>query len=521
MGGFSGLLGTAGGAGGSGFSKPQLAPIQSPVSPADIAASQAGAGNSLASQQALIAFLQAQNGAGRQAGILDQGDQLAQQIGANNGAGTQGAAMANQSRLNQQLGGAGGIGAQTGAIGGLQNVLAQQQATSGQLQGIANGTGPNPAQAALNQSTGQNVANQAALMAGQRGAGANVGLLARQAAQQGAATQQQAVGQGATMQAQQEMNALAQLQQQQQAMGATNQNIAGIGSGLTGQYQAGLGQQFGQGASTVGQQQAQLGQNAGIAQNQVGNQIAATGTGLSGNLQNYGQVLGAQTANNTAQVSNQGNVNAGNTTLANTTIQGNQGLVGGALNGAAAALGARGGVVAMADGGAPDMAPVAPVPVPVGAPVADPVGPQSSFGKFMQGAAQNATPMGQTPDANAGANAISKGASALVKALSNKMKGSGDSAGATAGPDVADLGEFAAMAAKGGMTRDFTGGGGVKASNPGEKAVAKGNSYANDKIKAVLSEGEMVLPRSVMQSKDPARSAADFVRKTLAKRRAS
>ena len=60
----------------------------------------------------------------------------------------------------------------------------------------------------LNQATGTNVSNQAALMAGQRGASQNVGLIARQAGQQGAQIQQQAAGQGATLQANQSLNAL-------------------------------------------------------------------------------------------------------------------------------------------------------------------------------------------------------------------------------------------------------------------------------------------------------------------------
>lgn len=91
-----------------------------------------------------------------------------------------------------------------------QNGLQNQSNVYNQMQGVASGQGPNPAQAMLNQSTGQNVANQAALMAGQRGAGQNVGMMARQAGQQGGALQQQAAGQGASMQAQQSLNALGQ-----------------------------------------------------------------------------------------------------------------------------------------------------------------------------------------------------------------------------------------------------------------------------------------------------------------------
>lgn len=130
--------------------------------------------------------------------------------GANLQAGT------NASQLNNAYNGAqSALGQQQGLVGqlygqGVQGVNSQNQLTQ-QLQNQSQGKGPNPAQAALNQSTGQNINQQAALMAGQRGAGANAGLLASQAAQQGANTQQQAVGQGATLQAQQQLAAQNQL----------------------------------------------------------------------------------------------------------------------------------------------------------------------------------------------------------------------------------------------------------------------------------------------------------------------
>jgi hypothetical protein len=108
-----------------------------------------------------------------------------------------------------------------------QNVFGQQQALAQQLQAMADGKGPSLANQQLANATGQNVANQAAMMAGQRGAGANVGLMARQAAMQGAGIQQQAAGQGAALRLQEQSNALGQLQQQQGAMGNTAQGIQG------------------------------------------------------------------------------------------------------------------------------------------------------------------------------------------------------------------------------------------------------------------------------------------------------
>lgn len=153
------------------------------------------------------------------------------------------------------------------AQGGIQNqsnVFQQQQQLAQQLQQQTLGQGPNPAQAMLAQQTGQNVQQQAALMAGQRGASQNAGLMARQAAQQGGQMQQQATGQAATMQANQQLAAQQQLQQQQAAM-------AGLAGQQVGQQQQAVGQlgNFGlQGYNAVTgniNQQNQL--NAGIAQN--------------------------------------------------------------------------------------------------------------------------------------------------------------------------------------------------------------------------------------------------------------
>lgn len=153
------------------------------------------------------------------------------------------------------------------AQAGLNNTIGQQQQLAQALQAQSMGQGPNPAQAALNQATGANTANQAALMAGQRGTNANAGLLARNAAMQGAANQQQAAGQGATMQAQQQIAAQQALAQQQ--------------GQIAGEY----GNQFGQ------LQQAQANQNnaintATLGTNQINAGVAA------GNQTSHNQVMG-------------------------------------------------------------------------------------------------------------------------------------------------------------------------------------------------------------------------------------
>lgn len=87
----------------------------------------------------------------------------------------------------------------------------------------------------------------------------------------------------------------------------------------------------------------------------------------------------------------------------------------------------------------------------------------------------------------------------------------------TLGPQ-SRLGQYMAGMAAGGPVHDYTAGGGVQAANAQQKAVHAGDSYANDKVPAMLSEGEVVIPRSVMKGKDPARGAADFVRAVMAKR---
>lgn len=186
-----------------------------------------------------------------------------------------------QEGIKQQQDFVNALQAQNG-LGNQADVFHQQQQLADQLQNVANGTGPNPAMAALNQATGQNVANQNALMAGQRGASANTGLIARQAAQQGAQTQQNAVGQGAQLMANQQLAGMNALQQQQGMMGnmASNQ-VAQQQGGINALNQNSLGQQ----SNLLGLQGNVNNNNANIAmanqdaKNQmIGNLLNAGGT---------------------------------------------------------------------------------------------------------------------------------------------------------------------------------------------------------------------------------------------------
>lgn len=121
---------------------------------------------------------------------------------------------------------------------------------------------------------------------------------------------------------------------------------------------------------------------------------------------------------------------------------------------------------------------------------------------------------------NPGDQALQKGFGSFGPALASAFKtpmtpassGMGAESGAASAMPVTDT---TAVAAKGGLAHK---GGKVHAKKPSQKAEKRGNSYDNDKIPAYLSEGEVVIPRSVMQSKDPVRGSADFVAKVMAKR---
>lgn len=271
-----GLLGTAGGANGTGFAGPTDNGL---ISPGQLQTGYNTSQNSLNTMAGLVAAIQAQNG------------------------------LQNQSNVYNQL------------------------------QGIVSGTGPNPAQAMLNQATGTNVANQAALQASQRGSSANTGMVARQAAQVGAQTQQQSAGQAATMQANQSLNAL---------------NSAG-----------------------------------GIANTQVGNQIGATQGYMTGAENEQMGLL-----NSAAGL--QANVNNANAGLVGATM-GQQASIGSSMSkgvGSMFGMGAEGGkpemMPHMADGGMPDFK------YTPATPGIDAGGPLSSVGQYFSNIA-NSGDKGSSP----------------------------------------------------------------------------------------------------------------------------
>lgn len=146
-----------------------------------------------------------------------------------------------------------------------QNGVQNQNAAFQGYQDLANGTGANPAQAMLNQATAANVANQAAMAAGQRGASQNVGMMARGAANQGASIQQQAAGQGATMGAQQQLQGLQGMAnisgQQVSNMGGNNNEYAQNVLGSVGAYNNALGSLMGNQNTSESQMEMQNNKN--------------------------------------------------------------------------------------------------------------------------------------------------------------------------------------------------------------------------------------------------------------------
>lgn len=165
--------------------------------------------------------------------------------------------------------------------------LGQQNQLANQLAGGQGAT--NLAQAQLAQNTGNNMREQAALMASARGAGSNPGLIARQAAMAGGAMQQQATGQAATLQAQ---TALAQ---QQQLAELNNARLGQLQGGLNSYNQAAQNQ-YGMGLNAAGNQNQQaIAMQSNI--NNVGGGIAQGNQGfqsgfLSKLLYKGGQVPG-------------------------------------------------------------------------------------------------------------------------------------------------------------------------------------------------------------------------------------
>lgn len=295
------------------------------------------------------------------------------------------------------------------------------------LQQQMTGGGPNLANAQLQSATAQNVGNQAALMAGQRGGSANAGLIARQAAQQGAGIQQQAAGQAA-------QNVLAQQLAAQGQLGNVLSSQAGAAN-----------------------------QNLGIQQNAMSDQNKA----ILSDTQERNKI---ENENAAANAKNQG---AGMSGLLSGIAQAGLGVMTGGLSGlATGALTSMVPKAAGAEGGMPSQMPQ----IPTQQLMPQQPAPQQVIPQFLQNFASGMTPQQSTTQ------------------MTNNM-------------------------AEGGLPftpHDYRAGGQVEAKAPQQKATKPGNNYSNDKIPAMLSEKEIVLPRNITQSPNAPQAAAEFVAQVMA-----
>lgn len=172
---------------------------------------------------------------------------------------------------------------------GSVEALAAQQALGTQLGQMAQGQGPSAAQAMLEQQRGQLSSSLASLLASQRGASQNVGLVGRTAARAGAEAGANLASQAATLRMQEQLQAISQAQNlaaqrvEQQRLGTAQYGQAA----LQGQQQllAAQAQQEAQRTAMAQQQEATRGQIIGGLISGVG---AATGALAGGGKEKGG-----------------------------------------------------------------------------------------------------------------------------------------------------------------------------------------------------------------------------------------
>jgi hypothetical protein len=355
-------------------------------------------------------------------------------------------------------------------FGAANQTLGQNQGLINQLMAQSQGLGPNPAMDQLRMTTDANIRNQTAQTAGARGI--NPALAARIAAQSGAATQQGAAGQAALQSAQQQLGAQGQAGQLIGQQAGLQTQMAGMNAQQQQQYAALL-------AQALGQQRGQdIGQSATQGQ---------AGLGLMGN-QNQA-ALGYMGLQNQAYAGANG-INAGvSAQNANTNFQyGQQGL--GMLQGLA-----QGAMMAINKGGE--------VPEPF-------VDAVRSKGMRMAGGglAQYQAFQGQDPlQAELGlvGGAPTADLSGMGQGLGKYLKGVFAS-----GPQMGSFDSGAAMGGSGDLAMASTGG------QVDGRAKAQGDSIKNDTVPALLSPGEIVIPRSAATD---AQAAHAFLDKILAQKR--
>lgn len=452
-----------------------------------------------------------------------------------------------------------GVGAGVNQQANLANIYSSQIA----------GKGPNPAQAQLNQNTGVNIAQQAALQAGQRGAGASAGAIAENAARQGAATQQQAIGQGATLGAQQQLAAEQNLQnlsgqQVQQGQGA----VQGLNNATQNEQNILQGANTAYNNAQVGMQSNINNVNASVAsgnQQTAGNIIGGIGQGLSsaagfvGSLFAEGGMVRMDKGGNVLDASARAHIAPHNFALPggrypiHDISHARNALARVSQNGTPeekkkvkAAVHSKYPSLAgkkMAAGGEVsndklqiEHAPMvqSPQTMDMGGIAGQPTNaPQSFVGNWLTSSvdtqgpsiapAANISTEGANPFKNISAPSLSKPKSQLSDEDINDIAEQAPIL-STGASDLSQIGEIpqAGMESSGMMNAAYGGlmknGGKVKAHDKSEKAKVKGDSLKNDKVPAMLSEGEVVIPRHIMEHPNAPAMAAQFVANELQKR---
>lgn len=424
-----------------------------------------------------------------------------------------GANLQGQNFTNELAGSSSNVNQNLSNEGGLANILMSQ----------AGGNGPNPAQLQLQQASDAATKQNAGMIASQRGL--NPALAQRQIAENNANMSQQAAGQSAVL-------------GQQEQLGAE-----GALSGLYGT----IGGQAGQQQSTLQQalasyNNAQVGMQSNL--NNVNSQAAAqnaaaqsqmVGGVLSGGSSMISLAKGGVVPNpKTAMVPPAQRFDDGG------SVQSNWGFglpQTGSANDIAnrfIAAGGKMGNIGKAINGITSIFNKKPQPgaAQASAPQTD---DQAEEG-YLDADSQLGVAGVDNPEIMMAGGAGDAGAASLSGAADLAGADAGAAAAAAGGAEGAGGLGLLALAAKGGEIPDHlhmmaqvyhpdfgsklkqlkAKGGPV----PG-KAKVKGNSYSNDTVPAMLSPGEIVLPRSVTQSADPAKAAAQFVAEKLKSKQGS
>ena len=373
-----------------------------------------------------------------------------------------------QSGLNQQQNVADILSPGVSQAANNQSTLAQMELNQ------ANGVGPNPAQNQYNQNINNIAAQQAGAIASTKGL--SPALKAREIAQEAGAAGQNAAGQAATLQAQQQL--------------AAENNLQNLSA-----TQASQGAQAVQGVNNTQQNEQNILQGANTAYNNAG-------VGMQTNLNN----VNAQTA--IANQNQASNIFSGIGNLASSIP-----IVG--------SLFAEGGKVKKPT----SVYDAKPKMMDAGGLVTTPTsGPQSYVGQWLnstqnlQGPSIAATPTLDTNIKDPFKKKDKGGVPSIPGANPGMgIAGGGDMSAVTAGGaadagGLSDLASVALLAAKGGT---------VKAANKNQKAQVDGDSLKNDKIPALLSEGEVVMDKDTLADPGPVGQMARAVAAHIAKRNKS